>query len=102
MKRKFDIDLDDSPPLNPKQLKLIPFPNYQPDTDVAMSDVDPTDPHHTRIPSDASTSSSISSGSLLDLCPFQLFPSDGNVDYTKPSQQIVGLMQPSSSFAHHG
>jgi hypothetical protein len=50
-----------------KQLRLVPFPSYQADTDVAMSDalsdVSPLEPvtseqHHMRLNSGASTASS--------------------------------------------
>lgn len=54
-----------------KQLKCIPFPNYEPDNDVPMSDtssesdlvINTTGLFHTRLVSNASTSSSVSSAS---------------------------------------
>jgi hypothetical protein len=85
MKRKFDIESDDSLPTvcafarswarpirltyplyqNAKQLKLIPFPNCEPDNDAVMSEAEPFDPelHHTRIPSNVSSTSSCASDS---------------------------------------
>ena len=83
LKRKLDLDSSEDFPqvcvspylLSPpyiftacqtvKQLKLVPFPGYQPDHDVAMSDSSSSDSeqffpenHHTRLVSTASTSSS--------------------------------------------
>ena len=39
-----------------KQMKLVPFPNSEPDDDSAMSEVEPL-AHHIRFPSNASTAS---------------------------------------------
>lgn len=52
---------------NSKQLKLIPFPNYATDDDVAMSEAEPLypDTHHTRIPSNVSSTSSNASDSPI-------------------------------------
>jgi len=115
MKRKCDFEVDGSSPPTAKQLKCIPFPNYEPDNDVAMSDASSEsdflattttgDAYHTRLASDASISSSDSSAStdsitidypIFNLYPLQIFD---NVPATPKS---VGLLQPNSSFSHHG
>ncbi|KAF7362072.1 hypothetical protein MVEN_00552800 [Mycena venus] len=120
MKRKFSEDSEDASPNNAKQLKLIPFPNYQPDQDSLMTDAEPISydgPHHTRFPSNASSASD-DSGSpaypTFDLYPLPFFGADGNVDpnshnfahYAAQQQQppspSVGLLQPSGAFSHHG
>ena len=54
---------------NTKQLKCIPFPHYTPDDDVAMSDASsetsPIDEaYHTRLSSNASSSSCVSDGPI--------------------------------------
>ncbi|KAJ7755721.1 hypothetical protein DFH07DRAFT_488365 [Mycena maculata] len=118
MKRKFAAeDSDDAPlgPNNAKQLKLVPFPNYQ-DEDSSMSDAQPL-AHHTRFPSNASSASeSPSSASpypTFNLYPLPFFTPDGTVDPNSHNfahyaavQQLpstpVGLLQPSSAFSHHG
>ncbi|KAF4567739.1 hypothetical protein EYR40_006744 [Pleurotus pulmonarius] len=67
LKRKLDIDSDDVAPTNAKQLKLVPFPNYEPDMDVSMSDdAMCVDAHHTRLSSTTSSYSSNASDSPLD------------------------------------
>jgi hypothetical protein len=122
IKRKFDVEADDVAPQNSKQLKLVPFPNYEPDMDVAM-DIEPisipTIHHHARLPSDASSSYSSASSSpvihsspypTFDLYPHPFFGPDGSVDtnshnfshYASDSPKMIGLMQPSANFAHHG
>ncbi|KAG6820516.1 hypothetical protein H0H93_015989 [Arthromyces matolae] len=50
LKRKLDLDSEDVPHSNAKQLKLIPFPNSDSDPDVLMCDAYP-EPHHARLPS---------------------------------------------------
>ncbi|KAH0589289.1 hypothetical protein H2248_005051 [Termitomyces sp. 'cryptogamus'] len=123
MKRKFDVESDDASHTSAKQLKLIPFPNSDCDTDVLMCDAEPLypEPHHTRLSSNASSTSSDESNSPLsnfpayptfDLYPLPFFNSEGSVDpnshsyahYATKSASTppVGLLQPSSSFAHHG
>ncbi|TFK44552.1 hypothetical protein BDQ12DRAFT_673199 [Crucibulum laeve] len=123
LKRKLEVDSDEIAPNNTKQLKLIPFPNFEQDNDVAMMDAEPLFPeiHHTRISSNASSSSSDASNSPItsspsyptfDLYPLPFFNSDGSVDpnshnYSHYSAQTpptpsVGLLQPSSGFSHHG
>ncbi|KAJ7502798.1 hypothetical protein B0H11DRAFT_1986398 [Mycena galericulata] len=119
MKRKFAEDSDDvllNGPNNAKQLKLVPFPNYQPDEDSCMSDVQPI-AHHTRFPSNASSAAeSPSSASpaypTFNLYPLPFFTADGTVDpnshnfahyaVQQPPSPSVGLLQPSSAFNHHG
>ncbi|KAH6914171.1 hypothetical protein BKA70DRAFT_1369523 [Coprinopsis sp. MPI-PUGE-AT-0042] len=127
MKRKLDLDVehDDLGPLKQKQLKLVPFPNYQHE-DSEMMDVEPLRPeqHHLRLPSDASAYSSASTSPLTtslplyhsyDAQPSPFFnPETGAVDHnshsyahysaqSSPSQSAVGLMQPSANgFVHHG
>ncbi|KAL4267037.1 GATA-type domain-containing protein [Pleurotus pulmonarius] len=118
LKRKLDIDSDDVAPTNAKQLKLVPFPNYEPDMDVSMSDdAMCVDAHHTRLSSTTSSYSSNASDSPLDNSPpyptFDLYPSSPSEQapsphqypYTpaqSPSLPTVGLIQPSKSFVHHG
>lgn len=84
LKRKLDLDsFEDFPQVCPspdllclrisitcqtaKQLKLVPFPGYEPDHDVAMSDSSSSDTeqfspesHHARLVSTTSTASSLS------------------------------------------
>ncbi|TFK25511.1 hypothetical protein FA15DRAFT_590311 [Coprinopsis marcescibilis] len=125
MKRKLDFDVDDVVPLKQKQMKLVPFPNFEFEDDVAMLDAEPIYPqqHHLRLPSNASCASSGASDSPLshsplyptyDLSPATFFnPDTGTVDanshsfshysQSSPSQSALGLMQPSpNSFVHHG
>ncbi|CCM05694.1 uncharacterized protein FIBRA_07925 [Fibroporia radiculosa] len=125
LKRKFDYDAESvDMPMNMKQPKLIPFPNAEPDTDVVMSDAPtynleplliPIQPFHTRLPSNASYSSSSSSGSPQNspfYPSFDLYPHDdpGYVGNQNPfdapvheAPKPVGLLQPrSASFTHHG
>ncbi|KAF8230166.1 hypothetical protein L208DRAFT_1400874 [Tricholoma matsutake] len=125
---------------NKKQLKLIPFPNVYVDDDVPMSEAEPLYPefHHSRAPSDVSSTTSNESNSPLtssrmlapipfnsfltgpavaaayptfDLYPLPFFTPEGSVNtnshnYRHYSAQsptpMVGLLQPSSSFSHHG
>ncbi|KAF8626836.1 hypothetical protein AX15_004667 [Amanita polypyramis BW_CC] len=122
LKRKFDFDLDDalSNHQKAKQLKLIPFPNMDSsDSDVAMSDAEPYYPelHHIRTDSSVSSTSSASLSPVietpvcppLDLYPHPFFSDEGSVDldsdnfsYYSSQQAKIGLLQPSSSFKHHG
>ncbi|KAJ6603119.1 hypothetical protein B0H10DRAFT_2229877 [Mycena sp. CBHHK59/15] len=121
MKRKFTEDSEDASPNNVKQLKLIPFPNCQADEDSYMSEAEPIlyGAHHTRFPSNVSSASSASDSPLsaspayatFDLYPLPFFGPDGTVDpnshnYSRyaaqPPSPSVGLLQPSSAFAHHG
>ncbi|KAJ3518132.1 hypothetical protein NLJ89_g49 [Agrocybe chaxingu] len=121
MKRKLEVDSDEFSPVT-KQLKLVPFPNMEPDTDVAMSDAEPLYPDiiHSRLHSNASSLSSASDSPTsdssayptFDLYPMPFFRHDGSVDpdshnYSHYSRQSspnsqVGLLQPTSTFAHHG
>ncbi|KIJ67840.1 hypothetical protein HYDPIDRAFT_173592 [Hydnomerulius pinastri MD-312] len=112
MKRKLEFDSADDYPQAVKQLKMVPFPGYEADNDVAMSDSSSSDSelffpenHHTRLVSTASTSSS-SSGSF-DAVDYNspLYPRySANQPTLDPSDspKVVGLMQPVSSFTHHG
>jgi len=117
LKRKLGSDFDDVSPVSIKQLKLVPFPNIELDTDVPMSEAEPLYPniHHSRLRSGASSiSSSASDSSILgipvypsfDLYPHSPFGSntlDSNSDNCAPSSNSsVGLLQPSSPFIHHG
>ncbi|KAJ8468922.1 hypothetical protein ONZ45_g17066 [Pleurotus djamor] len=75
VKRKLELDADDVDRTTTKQLKLVPFPNYTPDNDVAMSDAEPMylDAHHSRLSSTASffsTASSSASDSPTSNSPF--------------------------------
>ncbi|EAU91340.2 hypothetical protein CC1G_07375 [Coprinopsis cinerea okayama7 len=124
LKRKLEVDVEDVVPLKQKQMKLVPFPNFGSDEDVAM-DVEPFLPeqHHLRVPSDASGTSSASVSPLsyspnyptYDLHPSPFFnPETGSVDSNShsfshysaqpsPPQGSLGLMQPSANnFVHHG
>ena len=122
-------------PKQVKQLKLIPFPNMEPDNDVAMSDIEPILPAvHSRLYSNASSFSSNGSdspssdsrmywtipphmGALLTIilavcpvfsvCPSPFFSTDTVVldhpDFTLSSNNNqIGLLQPKSTFVHHG
>lgn len=110
MKRKFEFESDDTTYQSAKQLKMVPFPNYEPDADVAMSDSSSSDveayypeTHHTRLASNTSTSSSSSDIDYSSpLYPrFQLYRPV--LDETAlDSAKTVGLLQPASSFSHHG
>ncbi|KAJ6558547.1 hypothetical protein DFH09DRAFT_1163140 [Mycena vulgaris] len=125
MKRKFTEDSDDASlngPTNAKQLKLVPFPNYQSDEDSYMSEAQPISygTHHTRFPSNVSSASStLDSPSsafpaypTFDLYPLPFFGADGTVNPNshnfahyaaqQPPSPSVGLLQPSGAFTHHG
>ncbi|KAF8269233.1 hypothetical protein EI94DRAFT_1771331 [Lactarius quietus] len=101
IKRKFDRDTVAESDRCSKQLRLVPFPSYQADADVAMSDassdvspVEPmtTEPHHIRIDSGLSTASSSDYGDVhphahigpaypsFNSQPNTFFGSDGTVD----------------------
>jgi len=109
---------------------MVPFPNYEPDTDVAMfdspssaSELDPffLEKPHTRLHSTASStsgSSGYSDGidynsrmynwnsnitqSDTDI-RIALYPRLTVVDYQPADPaKAVGLLQPASSFTHHG
>ncbi|KAK7057411.1 hypothetical protein R3P38DRAFT_2840801 [Favolaschia claudopus] len=120
MKRKFADDSESaSCPTSAKQLKLVPWPNYQPDEDSCMSEADPI-AYHTRFPSNVSTASSnldspsatATSYPAFNLYPLPFFGPDGSVNTNSHSfahysarqtpSPPVGLLQPSSSFSHHG
>ncbi|KAI9569710.1 hypothetical protein HD554DRAFT_2090262 [Boletus coccyginus] len=112
MKRKLDLDTAEDFPQTVKQLKLVPFPAYEPDHDVAMSDSSSSDSeqffpenHHTRLVSIASTSSS--SFGLSEAVDYNspLYPRySAHQPALDPSEspKVVGLMQPSSTLSHHG
>ncbi|KAH9839428.1 uncharacterized protein C8Q71DRAFT_856043 [Rhodofomes roseus] len=121
LKRKMDFDDETvQAPVRAKQQKLIPFPNSEPDNDVAMTDASvyqleplliPMQPFHTRLPSDASYSSS-TAGDSPRISPaypsFDLYPADDNGfnSFDSPVSEAsgsVGLLQPKNpSFTHHG
>jgi hypothetical protein len=119
LKRKLDLDLDDIHGHKIKQPKLVPFPNMDFDSDVAMSDVEPYFPelHHIRTDSSVSSASSASISPVIEtpVCPsFDFYPvpffgnedsvdSDLQSDSYEASQQLkIGLLQPSAAFKHHG
>ncbi|KZP34305.1 hypothetical protein FIBSPDRAFT_906428 [Athelia psychrophila] len=95
-KRKCEFTSEESSAPFAKQLKSIPFPGFEMDVDVAMSDassdfgsaLNSPEAYHSRLASNVSTNSS------------------GSVDNTPAvadlSAQNIGLLQPSSSFKHHG
>jgi hypothetical protein len=118
MKRKLVLDSDDAVHNNTKHLKLIPFPNsYIDDDDVPMSD-QPLYPEicHSRLSSNVSSDSNYPLDNSpaypsFDLYPLPFFSPEGSVDtnshtYSHYAAQspapMVGLLQPSSSFTHHG
>ncbi|KAG2111290.1 uncharacterized protein F5147DRAFT_573724 [Suillus discolor] len=112
MKRKFDFDATDDCPQVAKQLKMVPFPNYEPDADALMSESPSHDDvvsffpenYHSRLHSTASSSSgsSLYSDAIDHNSP--LYPRLAQVvDYPADnSDKAVGLLQPASSFTHHG
>jgi len=111
MKRKFDLDSEDVAPQVSKQQKMIPFPAYEPDYDVAMSDSSSdadmytlADNHHVRLSSSASTTSASSASSDGIDFASPLFPryNAGNASQSGYDSLTVGLLQPVSSFTHHG
>ncbi|KAL4073850.1 hypothetical protein J3A83DRAFT_4357781 [Scleroderma citrinum] len=115
LKRKLDLDTDHNDCVQvAKQLKLVPFPGYEPDNDVAMSDSPSSDldlffpeSHHSRLVSTVSTASSSSvSSSLFDAVDYNspLYPrlSAQQPILDPDSPKAVGLLQPVSSFSHHG
>ncbi|KAH9894774.1 hypothetical protein C8Q73DRAFT_789971 [Cubamyces lactineus] len=126
VKRKFDAEFEDATPTHGKQRRLVPFPQTEVDTDVAMSDASisdleplaiPTHPFHTRLPSNASYASSATSDSPRNspLYPvFDLYPTEPDSymavtshGFPDPSlnapEKPVGLIQPrGNSFTHHG
>ncbi|KAI9437576.1 hypothetical protein H4582DRAFT_2111788 [Lactarius indigo] len=101
IKRKFDRDTVAESDRCSKQLRLVPFPSYQADADVAMSDassdaspLEPiiTEQHHMRLDSGVSTASSSDYGDVhfnahiapalpsFNFPPNPFFGSDGSVD----------------------
>jgi len=126
LKRKLERDTVGESDRDSKQLRLVPFPSYQADTDVAMSDALPgisslepviSEQHHMRLDSGASTSSSSDYGDTtvyptFTFSPNPFFGSDGSVDIdshnisrfsdSPPPRRSVGLLDPKNSFLHHG
>ncbi|KAE9401622.1 hypothetical protein BT96DRAFT_880223 [Gymnopus androsaceus JB14] len=113
-KRKFDGDCDDAIHQHPKQLKLVPFPNYE-DNDCMMSEAEPYS-HHNRNTSSASSDSSNASGSpttppatypsvepyALSLIPDVSMSGVTVIQSSSTSMSNVGLLQPHLDFKHHG
>ncbi|KAK7035229.1 hypothetical protein VNI00_011996, partial [Paramarasmius palmivorus] len=113
MKRKFEFE--DASPVNCKQQKLVPFPHYgsDDDSDSMMTEAEPFF-SHTRISSNASSTSSDTSSSpttphiypAFDIYPMQDDPMMQTDDFASSAPQNppspVGLLQPHSSFKHHG
>ncbi|KAI9456300.1 hypothetical protein F5148DRAFT_1277144 [Russula earlei] len=125
LKRKLDNDIVSESDRTSKQLRLVPFPSYETDTDVdmsdALSDVSPLEPiiseqHHVRLDSGASTTSSSDYDDAPTYPSFNFYPnpffaSDGSVDTdshnfatysTSTSRKSVGLLEPKNSFLHRG
>jgi hypothetical protein len=113
MKRKFDGDCDDAiHHQHPKQLKLVPFPNFE-DNDCMMSEAEPF-VHHYRNTSSASSDSSNASGSpatspssnpSVEPYPLSLIPDVSMSSVTQSSRASfsnIGLLQPHLDFKHHG
>ncbi|KAI0062832.1 hypothetical protein BV25DRAFT_1824868 [Artomyces pyxidatus] len=126
IKRKFDSDSVESSVRCAKQLRLVPFPAYEPepDTDVTMSDASDSpaesasfDQHHLRLDSNSSTTSTESGNSSnfaypsFNIYPNPFFGPDGLVDTNShtfsrystppPTQKPVGLFEPQNASAHH-
>lgn len=126
IKRKFDSDSVEVG-RQAKQIRCIPFPAYEPDFDVEMSDASssdnelmPAQQYHSRHDSAASTNSDASSTHPSRYPSFNIYPTPffggpgGTVDtdshnylrYATPPPQApakpVGLFEPRNSFAHHG
>ncbi|KAJ3859463.1 hypothetical protein F5051DRAFT_84180 [Lentinula edodes] len=110
MKRKFDGDSEDVAYKNNKQLKLVPFPNYEPTIDCMMSDAQPFyDHYHFRNTSSASSASSHAScspttppSSYPSVEPYPLSLVPDVLESNQTSMPNVGLLQPHSDFKHHG
>ncbi|KIP02930.1 hypothetical protein PHLGIDRAFT_26358 [Phlebiopsis gigantea 11061_1 CR5-6] len=133
MKRKLSSDFEeDTACSDPKRANMFAFPTADIDTDVAMSDASSdTDmltpysfaeerPFHTRLNSNASTSSTVSEATSLENSPssspyypdFVLYPSIDRAPTNTPnyfdsssqsSPKPVGLIQPGkNAFTHHG
>jgi hypothetical protein len=112
LKRKLEVDDRVFPAA--KQLKLIPFPNMDLDTDVPMSDAERLTPDivHSRLSSNASSVTCYESDSPLFDSPPSAFPSftsspssffTTSLDvHHSPLDNQVGLLQPKSAFVHHG
>ncbi|KAJ3759663.1 hypothetical protein EV360DRAFT_41482 [Lentinula raphanica] len=100
LKRKFDSDSDDAVHQNTKQLKLVPFPNYESDNDCMMSEAQPFYEHyHFRNTSSASSASSYSSSSPTT----PPYISMSGISQTNQDTVCnVGLLQPHTDFKHHG
>ncbi|KAF7315347.1 hypothetical protein MIND_00049300 [Mycena indigotica] len=110
LKRKFTF-VDDTESMNMdapllKQIRLVPFPNSTTEEDVCMSDAQYEGPYHSRFTSTVSDASSISPATspAFSQNTLPLSTTDANhfPDQHSPSASPVGLLQPSSSFAHHG
>ncbi|KAF9241645.1 hypothetical protein BU15DRAFT_87216 [Melanogaster broomeanus] len=109
MKRKLDLDSTEDYPQfwqAAKQLKLVPFPGYEPENDVAMSDSSSSDSepffpesHHTRL---VSTVSSTSSTVDFDSPLYPRYNAHQPTLDPSESPKVIGLMQPASSLSHHG
>ncbi|KAH7915208.1 hypothetical protein BJ138DRAFT_1142258 [Hygrophoropsis aurantiaca] len=116
VKRKCAFEDEDYSHQTVKQLKMIPFPHYEPDFDVTMNESPSSDAeqfnfpgnHHTRLASTASNSSN--SSGLSDhidynspLYPrFQLYqPVPESYAEVDPAHN-ASLLQPASTFSHHG
>ncbi|KAF8134630.1 hypothetical protein EV363DRAFT_1324148 [Boletus edulis] len=111
LKRKFDLDPSEDFPQTVKQLKLVPFPGYEPDHDVAMSDSSSSDSeqffpenHHTRLVSTASTASSLSEAIDYNSPLYPRYSMhQPSLDPSESSKVVgVGLIQPASTLTHHG
>ncbi|KAI0301068.1 hypothetical protein B0F90DRAFT_1810269 [Multifurca ochricompacta] len=116
LKRKFDKDTVSESDRCSKQLRCVPFPSYQADADVAMSDassdvslLEPiiSEQHHMRLDSDASTSSGSDFGDApaypsFSFCPNPFFGLDGSIFVFPTPRKSVGLFEPKNSFLHHG
>ncbi|KAH9961501.1 hypothetical protein BC827DRAFT_1202439 [Russula dissimulans] len=125
LKRKLDNDIVSESDRTSKQLRLVPFPSYQANEDVDMSDASDASPlepivseqHHVRLDSGASTASSSDFDDASAYPPFDYYPnpffgSDGSVDVdshnfsrqsvSPPPRKVVGLLEPKNSFLHRG
>ncbi|OCH86366.1 hypothetical protein OBBRIDRAFT_243259 [Obba rivulosa] len=116
IKRKFELECDDARASITKQPRLVPFPQSKLDADVDMMDAEvldlkpliiPPQPFHSRLPSNASSSTPDSPDASPSYPTFNLYPHDQDyMDFapTNASEdKSVGLLQPRGpTFTHHG
>nr|GAT57720.1 predicted protein [Mycena chlorophos] len=100
LKRKIsELDGVDADGSLAKQTKLFPFPNTA-DDDACMTDIQYPEPQQHRFPSSVSDASSVSPATSPAVYHNAL-PTDAH-NLSAQSSSVVGLLQPSNTFAHHG